>query len=104
VEREHGPGQAGLGLKSEALEYLRQAEGLVSTPRSRDEFLERSAEVAVLTRDPSAAFFALGELIDRHRRFTAALLRVEPFYASLRSDRRFEALVEKPETTQPGVP
>jgi len=96
--------KAGLGLKFEALRYLQEAEGFVYTPHSRDEFLERSAEVAVLTGDSSAAFSALSELIARNRRFTAALLRVEPFYASLRSDRRFEALVETPEPIQTGVP
>ena len=96
--------KAGLGLKFEALQYLQEAEGFVYTPHGRDEFLERSAEVAVLTGDSSAAFSALSELIARHRRFTSALVRVEPFYASLRSDRRFEALVEKPEPIQTGVP
>ena len=96
--------KAGLGLKFEALQYLQEAEGFVYTPHGRDEFLERSAEVAVLTGDSSAALSALSELIARHRRFTSALVRVEPFYASLRSDRRFEALVEKPEPIQTGVP
>ena len=96
--------KAGQGLKSEALQLLREAEGLVRTPRSRDELLERTAEVAVLTGDSSAAFSALAELIGRHRRFTAALLGVEPFYASLRSDRRFDALVEKVEPMSGGVP
>ena len=96
--------KAGLGLKAEALECLREAEGQIHTPRARDEYLERTAEVAVLTGDSSAAFTALGALIGRHRGFTAALLRVEPFYASLRSDPRFDALVENPEPIQSGVP
>jgi len=96
--------KAGLGLKFEALRYLQEAEGFVSTPHARDEFLERSAEVAVLTGDSSAAFSALSELIARHRRFTAALLRVEPFYASLRSDPRFHALVSDVEPISTGVP
>jgi serine/threonine protein kinase/tetratricopeptide (TPR) repeat protein len=96
--------KAGLGLKFEALRYLQEAEGFVYTPHGRDEFLERSAEVAVLTGDSSAALSALSELIARHRRFTAALLRVEPFYASLRSDPRFRALVEEPEPSPAVAP
>jgi hypothetical protein len=62
------------------------------------------AEVAVLTDRPDEAFSALGELISRGRRFTPALLRVEPFYNSLHRDPRFEALLEKPEPIQPGIP
>ena len=96
--------KAGVGLAAAALEHLKAAERLLRTPHARDEYFERSAEVAVLTNRPDAAFAALGELIARRRRFTAALLRVEPFYASLRRDPRFEALLEEPEPISPGIP
>jgi tetratricopeptide (TPR) repeat protein len=96
--------KAGLGRTDEALDHLRAAAALLHTPRGRDEYLERSAEVAMLTAQPDAAFSALDELIARHRRFTPAILRVDPLYAPLRPDPRFEALREKPEAFQSGVP
>jgi serine/threonine protein kinase len=96
--------KAGLGRRDEALEHMRAAEPLLQAPSARDDYLERMAEVAVLTDRPDEAFSALGELIARGRRLTPALLRVEPFYKSLRRDPRFEALLEKPEPIQPGIP
>ncbi len=97
--------EAGLGRATDAQEHLRIAQPLLKTPRGRDEYLERSAEVAVLTNQPDAAFASLGELLSRRRRFTAAVARADPFYSSLRSNPRFEAFQEKPpETVQIGVP
>jgi len=93
--------KAGLGRIEEAREYLGAAEPLALTPSAIDEYFERQAEVAVLTNRPDAAFSALDKLILRRRRLTPALLRVEPFYNSLRRDQRFHALLEKPEPTPP---
>ena len=93
--------KAGLGRIDEALEHLKVAEPQLHSPSARDDYLERVAEVAVLSGRPEAAFSALSELIIRGRRFTPALLRVEPFYESLYRDPRFEALLEP---IQPGTP
>jgi eukaryotic-like serine/threonine-protein kinase len=96
--------KAGLGRTNEALDHLRAAAALLHTPGGRDEYLERSAEVSMLTGQPDTAFSALEELIARHRRFTPAILRVDPLYAPLRLDPRFAALQEKPDGIQSGVP
>ena len=96
--------KAGLGRVDEALEHLKVAEPRLHSPSARDDYLERMAEVAVLTGRPDAAFTALDEMISRGRRFTPALLRVEPFYKPLQRDPRFDALLQKPEPIQPGIP
>jgi serine/threonine protein kinase/Tfp pilus assembly protein PilF len=96
--------KAGLGQTDEAFEHLKVAEPLLHTPSARDEYLEVLAEVAVLTDQADAAFPALGELLARHRRLTPALLRVDPFYASLRGDPRFDTLIEEPERVEFGIP
>jgi hypothetical protein len=96
--------KAGLGRIDEALEHLKVAEPRLHSPSARDDYLERVAEVAVLTGRPDAAFTALDEMISRGRRFTPALLRVEPFYKPLQRDPRFDALLQKPEPIQPGIP
>jgi TolB-like protein/Tfp pilus assembly protein PilF len=96
--------KAGVGRIDEALEHLRVAEPLLHAPSARDEYLERMAEVGVLTGRHDAAFAALEELIARGRRFTPSLLRVEPFYKSLRRDPRFDSLLVKPDLIQLGIP
>jgi hypothetical protein len=96
--------KAGLGRTDEALDHLRAAVALLHTPRGRDEYLERSAEVALLTGQPDAASSALDELIARRRHVTPAILGVDSLYAPLRTHPRFEVLQEKPEAIQSGVP
>jgi len=82
---------AGLGRAEEAFAEL----GKVA--QSRRSFLWLQTMVATVAGRYDEAFVALGELLDRPSHFTVAYLRASRFYAPLRKDPRFEALLAKHE-------
>jgi TolB-like protein/Tfp pilus assembly protein PilF len=87
-----------LGEKDAALEAAQRATELL--PESKDAFggpdiTEGVAEVNVFVGDNTRAIDILSGLLDRPSSITAAILKVDPVWDPLRSDPRFQALIEK---------
>ena len=86
--------RAGLGRSDEALAETRTLGDHVTEEQRRSGVLRFTAEIATAAGRPEAALAALAAVVQRpDGLFTPASLRVDPRFAPLRGEARFEALV-----------
>ncbi len=99
-----GMTQALLEHPDEALRHIRKAMELV--PEARDAldgptYRYVLAEIYAVTGDKDQAIAELTRLLRAPGNFSVAAFRVEPSFAKLRGDPRFEALLNDPKNNQP---
>jgi hypothetical protein len=92
AEAFRGRGAAALDLARRAIATERQLAG-GGVSRNLPEIVYFAAEAAAVAGEREAALAWLGELLAIPSIYTPAYLRVDPTWAPLRGDRRFEALL-----------
>ena len=90
---------SGLGRTDEALAERRAVDEGAQPPLRRHEQLIFAARDAVFAGQPDVAFTRLDEALSQRRTLTTSYLRASRFFAPLRADPRFAALLAKYETS-----